>query len=204
VGGGGADAASLRLELDAALVPVSERVATLASAEGLTALADEIRDRLEEIAGAVEGRGDTARLIALLEERMSAVLRAVALRADAGRSAIGELAARLDRDEKAAEDVARAVRRLSGAIDSVPAAVAEAASETVASRVRTVGDRLDQLDARAARLEGLLGAQRADLDAVLAVRADVAALDRALGGVSADIAEMRLVADAWSARRQRG
>ncbi|HEX2850552.1 MAG TPA: hypothetical protein VHN98_08360 [Acidimicrobiales bacterium] len=196
-GEGSADVAAMRAVIDEGLGRLSSELAgrtaslsTLSDASG-----EELLARVEEITATVAGGTGTARVIALLEERMSALLRAVADRGDESRAAIDALAGQLDRDERSVEELARAVRDMTRGLAGLPDAVSEAAADRVAARLEPVGSRLDQLDARAMRVEAALAGVRSELEALGSARPDMAGLDRRLGAVAADIREMRLVAD---------
>jgi uncharacterized phage infection (PIP) family protein YhgE len=121
-------------------------VSNLTEAGGL-GLDSAVVTRFEEAVERLERDETSARLVGLVEERLSAGLRAVTERTDEVRRSIDQLASRPSAAEGVDErldQLSAAVRGLHSASEGLPDAV----SSALAGRLSPMGDRLGGLDAR--------------------------------------------------------
>lgn len=140
--------------IDAATAPLATQVAALAAApkeeqEDRPPLLDpELVARLEATIEQLGRDEATAKVVALVEERVGAGVQAVVERSEAtGRAvdALGEAQAELRRR---VDDVARAVEAAATGQQRMAEDTAEAANQRLGGRFSTLGDRISGLDAR--------------------------------------------------------
>jgi uncharacterized protein with PIN domain len=155
------------------LTSLEERVWAVVTSltDGVGASVDAtVLTRLEEAVERLERDESSARLVRLVEERMSAGLRAVTERTDEVRRSLEQFvkaASSSGRDDDGAlDDVVASLRLLHAASSEVPDAVAAA----VSTRLGPLGDRLGGLDTR---LDGLEDVVRSAEAAVATVRSRV-------------------------------
>jgi hypothetical protein len=155
-------------------------VSSLADGDGARGIDGAVLARLEEAVERLDRDEASARLVRLVEERMSAGLRAVTERTDEVRRSleafVASAASTANASSAGADDVKARVEALTAevrALTSLPDAVSTVLSARLgplADRVGGLDARLDGLDARVAGIDDTVGQLHTSLDSIASMR----------------------------------